>query len=99
MDSPTVVIAFNLGCAARRDDPDNVATGTLAVAYQQKICFRTHAEHEEAIFLRSMLFIEKLHSKVVKEDGLSLLEGDLVLLEVGRRLGAIPLKSNHLYIV
>jgi hypothetical protein len=45
-----------------------------------------------------MFTIEELHCKVVKKDGLSLLERNLMLLSVGVVLGRVPFET-HPYIV
>jgi hypothetical protein len=99
MSATLVEGAFALGCFACGDDADGVALIALAVADDQQARPGAMPEHEKALFVTGVLFIEELHSELIKEDRFGLLERHLVLFQVGRRLVGIPLELDHQYIV
>lgn len=88
-----------LSCFARRNDANDATAVALAVANQEKVSAAAHAEHEKALFACGVQFVVELNGELVVEDGLSLLEGNVVLPEVRCGLSRIPVKLDHLYIV
>jgi hypothetical protein len=60
---------------------------------------RTHAQHDEALFVDRVIFIEKLDSKFIVENGSRLFEGDPMPPEIFRCFARIPIELNHKYIV
>jgi hypothetical protein len=62
--------AFTPGCLAGRDDADHRAVLAFAMAHNEQLGRRTHAQHEEVLFFGRMLIIKKLNAKIIKKDRL-----------------------------
>jgi hypothetical protein len=98
MSNAPVKSGLSSGSPSRGDDADDITSLTLTVDHHEQAGFGTHAQHDEPVFGIGMFTIEELHCKVVKKDGLSLLERNLMLLSVGSVLGRVPFET-HPYIV
>jgi len=60
--------AFTLGCPASRNDADDLAMSTLAMADDEQSGARTHAQHQKMLFVLRILFIEELNGEFAIED-------------------------------
>jgi len=57
------------------------------------------SQHEESILFSGMGFIEELNRIPVKENRLCLLEGDAMLVLIGRILGGSPFEPHISHIL
>jgi len=87
------------GCFPSRYDPDDAATRTLAMTYDEDAQPVAHTEHNKSLFVLGMLFIKELPRIIVKENRLCFVEGNAVLFKVRERFGRAPLELDHIYIV
>lgn len=54
----------------------------MAMANDEKFCGRTHAKHEETLFVRRMFLIEELNTKFVEENRFRFFKRHLILFEI-----------------
>ena len=74
MSDALIKRAFTLGCLAGRDDSDGFSAFTFTVADEEQFGVNTHAQHEKAVLIDRVIFIEKLNGEFIIENGLRFFE-------------------------
>src|ERR1700741_1839547 len=82
ISATSVERAFTPCCLASRDDANQVALLALAMADDEQFVTGTHAQQQESLLVRRMLFVKELDGELVIEDRFRLIERDMVLSEI-----------------
>jgi hypothetical protein len=76
------------------DDPYNAAFGSIAVDHHKQSKALAQAKENKSIFFFGVIRVIDQQCALVREDGLRILEGDLVLPEIDLGLLGIPLEAD-----
>src|SRR4051794_30984286 len=65
MSGALIKRALALGCLASRDDANDLATPSLAMTDDEQFGGGTHAQHQKALFVGRVVFIEELNGEFI----------------------------------
>ena len=84
-----------------RNNSYNRLTFSETVTDNQNAQFETYSEHDEAIFIRRMVWVEELDGMLIVKDRACVVEGNTMFFYIGLLLPSIPLEPQllHNYIV
>ena len=82
-------------CLASRDDADDIARRSVAVADHEQSQAAAQTEQDKSVLFFGVVRVVDEFRILIGEDGLRIIEAHAALAQVGRRLLGIPLESEH----